>query len=248
MKYRYPIAIAIIATVLLALILFSTEGGTIAGYSSDKVAYAAFLTVLVITVGARFFYSGLPGTTLSGQLGKLAKGMALWISLFVGVLAAYSFRGEIETIAQRIMGDIKPGRAFVRSPGEMVITQTNDGGFFVDAEVNGQAQSFLFDTGASTVVLTAENAKAMGFIVAPEDYTIRTRTANGTTSSAPIVLKLLTIGPITETDVPAMVAKPGSLHENLLGRSFLDRLSSYEIHGDRLILRWKGVLARSASE
>ncbi len=33
-----------------------------------------------------------------------------------------------------------------------------------------------------------------------------------------------------------MVAKPGALTANLLGQTFLTRLSGYEVRGDRLIL------------
>ena len=37
--------------------------------------------------------------------------------------------------------------------------------------------------------------------------------------------------------VEALVAKPGTLNENLLGMSFLKRLRSYEFSGDFLTLR-----------
>jgi aspartyl protease family protein len=42
---------------------------------------------------------------------------------------------------------------------------------------------------------------------------------------------------VTERNVDALVAKPGALRENLLGMSFLERLASYEVREDRLILR-----------
>jgi aspartyl protease family protein len=51
------------------------------------------------------------------------------------------------------------------------------------------------------------------------------------------VLPRVTIGPITEMDVDVLVAKPGALHENLLGMSFLNRLSSFTFSNDRLVLR-----------
>jgi aspartyl protease family protein len=37
--------------------------------------------------------------------------------------------------------------------------------------------------------------------------------------------------------VPALVARPGMLGENLLGMTFLERLASYEVRGNRLVLR-----------
>jgi aspartyl protease family protein len=38
-------------------------------------------------------------------------------------------------------------------------------------------------------------------------------------------------------DVEALIAKPGSLHQSLLGMSFLSRLRSCEFAGDFLELR-----------
>ena len=47
----------------------------------------------------------------------------------------------------------------------------------------------------------------------------------------------VTVGPITESRVAALVTRPGALSVNLLGMSFLERLNSYEVRGSRLILR-----------
>ena len=67
-------------------------------------------------------------------------------------------------------------------------------------------------------------------------FTQRVSTANGTALTAPIRLDSITVGPITERNVDAMVSRPGVLTVNLLGQSFLGRLSGYEVKGDRLIL------------
>ena len=81
----------------------------------------------------------------------------------------------------------------------------------------------------------------MGIKLKDSDFTVTVRTANGRTQSAPITLKTLEIGGIKEENVRALVAKPGLLGENLLGMTFLERLSSYEVRGDQLILRGKGL-------
>jgi aspartyl protease family protein len=47
------------------------------------------------------------------------------------------------------------------------------------------------------------------------------------------------VGSITERNIPALIARTGVLHANLLGMSFLERLGSYEVRGNRLILRAK---------
>jgi aspartyl protease family protein len=37
--------------------------------------------------------------------------------------------------------------------------------------------------------------------------------------------------------VPALIAQPGQLHTSLLGMSFLNRLESWEVRGDQLLMR-----------
>ncbi len=62
-------------------------------------------------------------------------------------------------------------------------------------------------------------------------------TANGTTFAAPVRLSKVSIGPLAIENVEALVAKPGTLDESLLGMSFLSRLRSYEVSGDYLTLK-----------
>ena len=55
--------------------------------------------------------------------------------------------------------------------------------------------------------------------------------------AAPVTLDRLSIGNITERSVPALIAQPGQLRTNLLGMSFLNRLDSWEVRGDKLRMR-----------
>jgi aspartyl protease family protein len=95
----------------------------------------------------------------------------------------------------------------------------------------------LVDTGASTVVLKPADAQRLGIDVNQLKYSVPVQTANGTTYAAHVRLRSLSLGPISVQDVEALVAKPGSLKENLLGMSFLSRLRSYEFTSDFLMLR-----------
>ena len=97
--------------------------------------------------------------------------------------------------------------------------------------------TLLVDTGASTVVLKPADAARAGIDTRSLGYTAAVQTANGTTYAAPVRLRSITIGPIELRDVEALVAKPGSINENLLGMSFLRRLRSYEFSKDFLTLR-----------
>ena len=111
----------------------------------------------------------------------------------------------------------------------------DDGQFHIRAEVGGVPVSFILDTGASDVMLTPAHARRLGFDPASLAYTRRYETANGTVEGAPVTLPAVDIGLIHLAEVAASVsqAEGGS---SLLGMSFLGRLSSFHIEGQKLTL------------
>ncbi len=117
------------------------------------------------------------------------------------------------------------------------VPRGNGGEFALKAKINGIAAPMLIDTGATWVVLTWETAKAAGLPLELLDYDVEVETANGKTRAARLTLDRLSIGKLTERSVPALVVPRGSMKTNLLGMSFLDRLESWEVRADRLMLR-----------
>jgi aspartyl protease family protein len=111
------------------------------------------------------------------------------------------------------------------------------GGFSIAAQVNGARVSMALDTGASSVVLTQDAAKAAGLPLEVLAYTVTVDTANGRARAAPVTLDRVAVGSIVARSVPALIAPPGQLRVSLLGMSFLKRLDSWEVRGDRLLLR-----------
>ena len=95
----------------------------------------------------------------------------------------------------------------------------------------------VLDTGATSVVLTQETAKAAGLPIEVLNYTVNIDTANGRTRAAAVMLDRVAVGGLTERAVPALVVQAGHLKNNLLGMSFLNRLESWEVRGDRLRMR-----------
>jgi aspartyl protease family protein len=94
----------------------------------------------------------------------------------------------------------------------------------------------VLDTGASSVVLSREDAKAAGLPIEVLSYTVPIETANGRTRAASVRLDRIAVGGLVERSVEALVAQPGQLKTSLLGMSFLNRLQSWEVRGDRLVL------------
>jgi aspartyl protease family protein len=203
----------------------------IAGFEPADVA--SFLAYSAIGL----MLTGWAVDQFRGRWATALQALGVWVLMLLGLSGAYSYRLELQDAAGRVLGDIAPGEPMTTSAGEVTITKRLDGSFLVGARAGDQPLRFIFDTGASTVVLKAETAERLGFTPDKLSYRVPVATANGRSLTAPVTLDRLTVGSITITRVRALVAPPGLLHENLLGMTFLERLASYEVRGNKLILR-----------
>jgi aspartyl protease family protein len=165
------------------------------------------------------------------------RALLIWSIVFAALVSGYVRRDELALVLDRAIGEIDPGRTVTTDAGEVVVARRADGSFTLAGHINDKPTRFVFDTGASAVVLTAESAAASGFQPEMLSFSVPVATANGRTLAAPVTLDRIAIGPIVERRINALVARPGVLRENLLGMTFLDRLASYEVRGNRLILR-----------
>jgi clan AA aspartic protease (TIGR02281 family) len=120
---------------------------------------------------------------------------------------------------------------------EYVVRAGSSGHFLIEAWVNGEPITFLVDTGASDIVLTLDDARRIGLEPRTLAFTQRFATANGEVRGAPVVLREIRVGQLRVFDMPASVNE-AALEVSLLGMSFLEQLSGYEVRGTRLILRW----------
>jgi len=123
------------------------------------------------------------------------------------------------------------------SVSELVLQAGPHGHFIVAAAVNGKTITFLVDTGASAIYLTPEDAKRLGWPPQRLTFSERYSSAAGEVRAAPVTLRSLRIGQLELFDLPASVGEQPS-DISLLGMSFLKRLDSYQVRGDRLILAW----------
>jgi aspartyl protease family protein len=224
------LSLAILIGAMIILVLFG-DRERIGGFSPGEIAGLSALVALGIPFLLR---------VREGYRGRLSKGVqaaAFWLGAAILFVGLYAFRYELSDVANRVVGAVVPGAAITTRGGDVRIARQDGSSFVLSGRVNNEPARFIFDTGASTVVLTTEFAQRAGFRVADGDYTTPVSTANGRTMAAPIRIGELSIGSIRERDVRAMVARPDALRENLLGMSFLERLASYRVEGDQLILR-----------
>jgi aspartyl protease family protein len=214
-----------------AAAMFLPEDQLTLGLSPGELASAvASILVLVLILGSA-------GSDWRGRLGVAFVGAMAWVAIFAVVMAGYVYRHEVGAFTERMMDEIVPGRSVPAGAGEAVAIRRADGHFAFDMKANGVPMRFMFDTGASSVVLRAEDARRLGLDPDKLDYRTPVATANGRTHAAPITLETLSVGDITKRRVRALVARPGVLHENLLGQSFLAQLSGYAVERNRLVLR-----------
>ncbi len=164
----------------------------------------------------------------------------LWLALMAIIVLGYALRHDLETVGRRMLAALLPGYAadLTDAGGAAVAIEAGTGGHFaVKAMINGKAVMLITDTGASAVTLTPEDARTAGIDIARLDYTVTVTTANGPARAAPFTLQEVAVGSIRRDNVGALVAETGKLDVSLLGMSFLKRLHSFEMQGDRMILR-----------
>jgi aspartyl protease family protein len=223
---------------LAALLLYATPADTpILGLDHGHFAQAAIAGALVFVLLPR-------GLRRLGRadIGRVLGGALTWAALMIALTGLYAYRFEFSDFTDRVLAELNPTEPVIGQGGEVIINRRLGGEFVVAAKVNNVPASFLFDTGASTVVIRAQDAKKMGLDTSALDYDVRVTTANGAAMAAETRLDQLSVGPIIVHNVRALIARPGALSENLLGMSFLERLDSYAVERGKLVL--KAVSAR----
>lgn len=104
--------------------------------------------------------------------------------------------------------------------GGFTIPRAPDGQFYTDVNIGQERVRMLVDPGASTVLLTPDDAARLA-IDPGEGFT-------------PVTLPTLALGPIGAASVEAVVAP--DLPVSLLGRSFLDKVS-VSVDSEQMVLR-----------
>jgi aspartyl protease family protein len=214
----------------ILIVLVRNGTGTVGPFTTGEFGSLSYKIVLLVFLG------GAVLTMFRGRFVQALTAALLWAVVGLVLVVGYSYRFELHAMADRVLVVLVPGH--VVSHGRSVeIGRGNGGDFAVSAQINGARVAMVLDTGASSVVLTREDAKAAGLPLEVLKYTVNIDTANGRARAAPVTLDRVAIGGLEERSIDALVAQPGQLRTSLLGMSFLNRLQSWEVSGDRLLLR-----------
>jgi aspartyl protease family protein len=120
--------------------------------------------------------------------------------------------------------------------GERSIPADAGGQYALDVLIGGERVHMLVDTGATLVTISAEVAARLG-LAASGGRKWRVHTANGDAVATETTLPSVDLGTIYMRDVKALIAGRDAGPVNLLGASFLKRLSSVEQRNGVLVLR-----------
>jgi aspartyl protease family protein len=206
------------------------DGGMVGGLTTQEFSSLAVNVTLAVFVGAMVL------ALFRERISKAFLAALVWTVAALFLLVGYTYRADLRDVGDRVLSELIPGRPTTR--GKTVeIARGRAGDFSVAAQINGARIPMVLDSGASAVVLTYEAAKAAGLPLEMLQYSVNVDTANGRTHAAPVTLDRIAVGGLTERSISALIAQPGQLKTSLLGMSFLNRLESWEVRGDKLLMR-----------
>ena len=182
---------------------------------------------------ARLIYLGLILASLGGwimveyrkRMGVALRSALAWGMIVVGLMAGYGLWGDIRQ-------DIMPVQT--ASGEQVIIPRARDGHYYPSLSVGGQEVRFMADTGATSVVLSPADARALGFDPASLTYFGQAMTANGVVRTATVTLRDVRFGPFHDATVTAQVNE-AEMESSLLGMEYLGRFS-VTMAGDEMVL------------
>lgn len=166
---------------------------------------------------------------------QIVRNLLVWLCIFGAVYGIFLFKDELAPVWSRIAADLGGGNPQLVS-GQDTVLQRVDGHFFVDGSIDGHPVRFLVDSGATVTTISPETARAAGIVVERFGFPIVVETANGLANSWPATASEVELGSVRYRDLGVHVSEVAG-STNLLGMNALSQLSSWEVRGERMILR-----------
>ncbi|WP_435312512.1 retropepsin-like aspartic protease family protein [Primorskyibacter sedentarius] len=162
------------------------------------------------------------------NLTRKVQQLAAWGFIFLGTIAAVGLWDDIRQTAL-------PAQMVFENEGRIELPRAPDGHYYMMLEINGAPIRFMVDTGASGMVLTRQDAEKAGIDPSKLPYFSQAMTANGPVQTAPVRLREVRLGDITDTGFQAYV-NSGEMQQSLLGMSYLQRFERLEITRGQMVL------------
>ena len=184
---------------------------------------------------ARLIYLGLMLAALGGwfmvefrqRMGHALRAGLAWGMIIIGLMAGYGLWNDIKSSGSLMQT--------VGDAGELIVPRSPDGHYYLTLVINGAPVEFVADTGATNMVLSPDDAAAVGIDTGALNFMHRAETANGSVDIARTRLDSVVLGPFADRDVTAWV-NGAAMQGSLLGMDYLG-MFEISIKGDRMVLR-----------
>lgn len=184
-------------------------------------AQAQTSMMLTGTIGSRAILIVNGGAPKTVAVGETFQGVKL-VSL-QAEQAVVESEGKRITLRMDTPASIGGGGGSGAGGNRIVLPADSRGHFMTQGTINGRTVSFMLDTGATTVAMSAADATRIGL-----DYSkgtpVRINTANGVAAGFRLRLNSVRVGDVEVYDVDAIVSEQ-SMPFILLGNSFINRFS-----------------------
>lgn len=192
--------------------------------------YILGMSVVVALVLAGVFAHGI-------DWGEAARNVAIWAGIVGALAALYTASSGFSQFQARMLSAILPGTPVPADGHVLVLSADNSDDFVVTGKVDGTPILFSVDTGATSIVLSPDDARRAGFDLSALRFVGRAETANGEGRFAFARVGRLEVGPIHFENVEVQI-NAAPMSTSLLGMSFLKRLKSFQFAGRTLTLTW----------
>jgi len=192
----------------------------------DDLSIGHLIYLLVLTAMVVFWFF----SDAKQSLGKSLQHAVAWGLIILGTIGVISIWDNIEGA---LFGE--PQEIVFTDRAAIEITQQIDGHYYLKAALNGAPVDFVIDTGATSIVLSQEDAMRVGFDPDDLNFSGRASTANGVVATASVIVNDFAVGPFRDENVTAEVNQ-GELDISLLGMDYLSKYGQITISGGKMTL------------
>jgi aspartyl protease family protein len=187
--------------------------------NADSYGSLIYLALLLVSVG------GWVLVEYRARMGEALRVAAAWGLIIIGLMAGYG-----------LWNDLRGDMMQTQTAGSVAIPRSEDGHYYPRLTINGESMTFMADTGASGIVLSADDAAALGINTADLDFIGSANTANGTVRTARVTLDQIDFGPFQDAGVTAYVTD-GQMDGSLLGMDYLGRFDISIAENEMILTR-----------
>lgn len=197
----------------------ATSALLLAASALASVAHAESVT-LTGTIGSRAILVIDGGAPKTLAVGERIQNVRL-VSLQDGTAVVEAGN---QRVTLRMDTPVSVGKPVTNNGNTRIVLPAGSGGHFMtQGSINGRTVTFMLDTGATSVALSASDADRIG-LAYKNGTPVQLGTANGVVNGYRVRLDSVRVGDVDVAGVDAVVS-PQSMPYVLLGNSFINRFS-----------------------